>query len=213
MFAPLEKSLAVIDEQVALADIALDAACAKDATIRRLTTAPGVGVIVAAAFVSVVDEAKRFTNAHQVESYLGLVPSEETTGGRSKRRLGAITKNGNPYARSLLIQAAWAILRLCNRTDPLASWGHAVVKRRGKRIGVVALARRLAGILWAMWRKATVYEPDRVGMASAKGIAQHAQSLEVEAAALKRAAGKSHRRHLDSVGKLKRTSKEVHAST
>ncbi len=212
LLSPLEKSLAVIDEQLALADIALDAACAKDATIRRLATAPGVGLIVAASFVSVIDEAKRFTNAHQVESYLGLVPSENTTGGRAKQRLGAITKNGNPYARAMLIQAAWAVLRLCSRSDPLSRWGHAVVKRRGKRIGVVAVARRLAGVLWAMWRKGTVYEPERVGMASANGIAEHAQSLEVEAAAMKRAADKVRRRHLDSVGKLKRGPKEVQTS-
>jgi transposase len=212
MFAPVENALAVIDEQVARADVALDEVCGKEAMVRRLATAPGVGLIVAAAFVSVIDEAKRFNNAHQVESYLGLVPSEETTGGRNRRRLGAITKNGNPYTRTLLIQAAWAILRRCDPDDPLARWGHAVVKRRGNRIGVVALARRLAGILWAMWRHNTVYESERVGRGSANGLEKHAQSLAVEAAAMKRAADKEQRRRRDTVGKLKTASKEVHAS-
>jgi hypothetical protein len=182
--------------------------------IARLTTAPGVGIIVAAILVSVIDDAKRFSNAHQVESYLGLVPSEDTTGGR--QRLGSITKHGNAYARSMLVQAAWAILRMSPSSDPLARWGHAVVERRGKRIGVIALARRLAGILWAMWKTDTVYEAARVGMASARGVAQHAQSLEVQADAMKRAAAKDRARcRIYGAGKLVRIarSKEADAGT
>jgi hypothetical protein len=133
-----------------------------------LATAPGVGPIVAVAYVSVIDEAGRFHNAHQVESYLGLVPTEATTGGRGKQRLGAITKKGNSYLRSMLVQAAWAILRSAERNDPLAKWGRAVVKRRGKRVGVVAVARRLTGVLWAMWKSGTVYEPSRIGASGAQ---------------------------------------------
>jgi hypothetical protein len=82
----------------------------------QLTTTPGVGPIVAASFVSVVDDAYRFRRAHQVESYLGLVPSEDTTGG--KRRLGAISKQGNSYLRALLVQAAWVIMRQPGRQNP-----------------------------------------------------------------------------------------------
>ena len=72
-------------------------------------TAPGAGVVVAAAFVSVIDEARRFRNAHQVQSYLGLVPEEESTGDR--RRLGSISKAGNSYLRSLLVEAAWVVIK------------------------------------------------------------------------------------------------------
>jgi transposase len=68
-----------------------------------------VAVIVAATFVSVIDEAKRFRNAHAVSAYLGLVPGENTTGG--KQRLGSITKHGNAHARAMLVQSAWLILR------------------------------------------------------------------------------------------------------
>lgn len=60
--------------------------------INQLATVPGVGLIVAATFVSVIDDAGSFKNAHQVEAYLGLVPSENSSGGPAKRRLGAITK-------------------------------------------------------------------------------------------------------------------------
>jgi hypothetical protein len=187
----------------------------KEPVIARLTTAPGVGLIVAAMFVSVIDEAKRFRNAHQVESYLGLVPSEDTSGGGHKQRLGSITKHGNVYARTMLVQAAWAILRKSPSSDPLARWGHSVAERRGKRIAVIALARRLTGVLWAMWRTGTVYEAARVGIASAQGIARHAQALEVEASAMKRAAAKDRvRSRVCGSGKLARIgqAKEVAAN-
>jgi transposase len=104
-----------------------------------LKTAPGVATVVAAAFISVVDDAKRFRKAHELESYLGLVPSEDTSG---KRRLGAITKRGNAYTRALLVQAAWAVLKQ-KGDDPLAQWGRAIALKRSKRIAAIAVARRL----------------------------------------------------------------------
>ena len=63
-----------------------------------------------------------------MESYLGLVASENTTGGR--RRLGAISKKGNGYLRKLLVQAAWSLWRSADRADPLRQWTDAVAKRR-----------------------------------------------------------------------------------
>jgi hypothetical protein len=150
------------------------------------------GPIVAASFVSVIDEARRFRTAHQVESYLGLVPSEDTTGG--KRRLGAISKQGNSYLRAVLVQAAWTILRRPGRSDPLQRWALDIAERRGNRIAVLALARRLSGVLWAMWRDGTVYDPELVARTGARGLRVAAQSLEFRAAALERAAVKI-RRH------------------
>lgn len=176
--------------------------CAEDRAIDLLATAPGVALIVAAAFVSVIDEAKRFRRAHEVESYLGLVPSEDTTGG--KRRLGAISKHGNGYVRAMLVQAAWTILRR-KAEDPLVAWGRAIAERRGKRIAVVAVARRLAGILWAMWRDGTVYEPERLGLASAAGLKRQAQGIEIQAEAMARASKKIARR--------KRTAKKTAVSS
>lgn len=147
--------------------------------------------MVAAAFVSVIDEAGRFRNAHQVESYLGLVPSEDTSGGR--RRLGAISKAGNPYLRSLLVQGSWTLLRKKDG-DPLTRWARQIARRRGARIAVVALARRLAGVLWAIWRDGTVYDPQRVALKSAEGVSRHAQEREFQAQALRAAADKAARR-------------------
>ena len=187
---PLLAVIATIDAQLVEVEQRLEVACDQEPVIQQLATTPGVAKIVAATFVSVIDDAGRFRKAHQVQSYLGLVPSEDTTGGR--RRLGCITKSGNTYARAALVEAAWCIYRL-RAEDPLKLWAQSVARRRGSRIAVTALARRLAGVLWAMWRDRTVYEPARVALACAGGLRAAAQSTEMQAAALERAARKIHR--------------------
>lgn len=186
LVSPLLDVIAQLDVLIAKADATLEALAEKEPVTAVLKTAPGVATVVAAAFISVIDEAKRFRRAHEVESYLGLVPSEDTSG---KRRLGAITKRGNSYTRTLLIQAAWAILR-SKGDDPLARWGRAIALKRTKRVAAVAVARRLVGVLWAMWRDGTVYEAPKLGRAMAQGAEQQAQSALLRATALRRAARK-----------------------
>ena len=88
------------------------------------------------------------------------------------------------------MQAAWSLWRSADRADPLRQWTDAVAKRRGKRVAVVALARRLAGVLWAMWRGGTVYDPEALAGDQARGVRRQAQTLEFQAAALERAARK-----------------------
>lgn len=148
---PLVKLLQELTPQIKQVETKLEQLCEGEPVIEQLKTVPGVTLIVAAAFVSVIDDAKGFQDAHQVEAYLGLVPSEHTSG---KRKLGAITKQGNSYMRALLIQSAHCILRL-RTDDPLKRWGENVEQRRGLKIAVVAVARRLVGILWAIWRDGT----------------------------------------------------------
>lgn len=187
LLEPLIATLDRLDAQLADVELALDKICLGDETIVRLATVPGVSKVVAATFASVIDEAGRFRNAHQVESYLGLVPGESSSGG--KRRLGSITKRGNGHARAMLVEAAWCIYRQCEN-EPLALWAHNVAKRRGPNIAVIALARRLAGILWAMWRDRTVYDPAGVAVATANGLRDAAQSTAFQAEAFTRAARK-----------------------
>jgi transposase len=152
--------------QIKAVEERLDRLCCKEPVIQLLMTAPGVGSTVAATFVSVVDEARRFRRAHQLEAYLGLVPAENTTGG--KQRLGSITKQGNSYLRALLVQSACAIMQKGDKSDPLVSWAKAISERRGKKIAIIGLARRLAGVLWSMWRKQTTYEPQRISAKKAR---------------------------------------------
>jgi transposase len=174
---PLAKLLEVLTPQIRLVETKLEQLCAEEPVIKRLGTVPGVALIVAAVFVSVIDDAKRFRRAHDVEAYVGLVPSEQTS---VHRRLGSITKQGNSYLRAMLVQAAHSVFRL-RTDDPLKRWGEAIAQRRGKRIAVVAVARRLVGILWAMWRDGSLYSPTKLGLATATGLTSHARELTAEA--------------------------------
>jgi transposase len=179
LIEPLLKTIELIDAQLESVEEKLAELSTGEPTIQLLMSAPGVGPVVAATFVSVLDEAGRFRRAHHVEAYLGLVPSENTTGG--KRRLGSITKQGNTYLRVLLVQAAWNLIRKGDRSDPLYCWAEATMARRGKKIGIVALARRLAGVLWAMWKTQKAYEPGSLGQAAARGLRVHASEIRDQA--------------------------------
>ena len=133
---------------------------AHDERVRRLRTVPSVGAVTTAAFVATIDDVQRFHHAHQLEAYLGLVPREYSSGETQRR--GPITKAGHSRVRGLLIHAARSILR---RRPPAAealwTWALRIATRRGKHVAVVALARRLAGILYALLRDGTVYAPRR----------------------------------------------------
>lgn len=174
LLKPLTRGIEQTTLLLAEVDVELERLAAEEPAILRLKTVPGVATIVACAFVAVIDDPKRFQRAHQVEAYVGLVPSENTSG---RRRLGSITKEGNSYLRAMLIQAAWSVIR-SRQSSPLKTWALAVQRRRGKRIAVVALARRLVGVLWAIWYEGTVFEAKRVGQSSAEGLSRQAQTIE-----------------------------------
>ena len=120
---------------------------------RRLRTHPGVGSLTALAFVLIIGRAERFQCGKQIASYLGLVPSEESSGDR--RRLGHITKQGSSLLRFLLVEAAQVTVR----SDPewRSKYFH-LAMRRGRKIAKIAMARRLAVRLYWMWRKGWDYE-------------------------------------------------------
>ena len=114
--------------------------------------------MTAAAFVATIDDVQRFSHAHQLEAYLGLVPREYSSGDTQRR--GPITKAGSRRTRWLLIQAAVSILRRRPpEAEALRTWALGIAARRGKHVAVVALARRLAGILYALLRDASVFTP------------------------------------------------------
>jgi transposase len=157
---PLLTLLAHLQVEVKAADQRIAAIVAGDSVIQRLCTVPGVGPITATAFVATIDTIERFHGAHQLESYLGLVPSEKSSG--EKRHRGTITKAGNSRLRYLLVEAAWSVLlSRKDTTEELRRWAQRIAMRRGMKVAIVALARRLAGILYAMWRDGTTFVPRR----------------------------------------------------
>lgn len=125
---------------------------------KRLMTVPGVGPITSMRFVATLDEVKRFGTAHDVQSYLGLIPGENSSSTRKHRT--HLTKAGSPQMRWLLVQAAWSATRNA-KNHPMVLWAIRVAERRGKRVAAVALARKLAGILFAIWRDGTTYQQAR----------------------------------------------------
>jgi transposase len=162
VIAPLVELLDPLNKQIEALDEELERSVAADAVPRHLTTVPGVGPVTATAFVATVDDVTRFRSAHHVEAYLGLVPGEWSSSEVQRR--GHITKAGNGRLRWLLVQAAWCILRRRQRpeTAALRDWAERIGGRRGRSIAVVALARRLAGILFAIWQDGTVYDATKV---------------------------------------------------
>ena len=160
---PLFEILAPINDQIAAADRRITALMHTDATVALLQSAPSIGPITAAAIVATIDEVTRFQSAHQFEAFLGLVPGERSSG--EKRRIGRITKAGNTRARYLLVEAGWRVLRSNDPdTAALRVWALRIAARRGKRIAVVALAHRLAGVLYAMWRDNRAYDATQLRM-------------------------------------------------
>ncbi|MDQ3816201.1 MAG: IS110 family transposase [Acidobacteriota bacterium] len=154
--APLVLLLQGLTEQIKAADERLAALAKEDEVVARLCTAPGVGPVTAASFVSALDEADRFAGPKQARAYLGLVPSERSSGERQQR--GHISKAGPGRARYMLVEAAWTILRRRSPTNSaLHEWATGIAARRGSRVAVIALARKLAGILYAMWRDGTTF--------------------------------------------------------
>jgi transposase len=154
--APLLLLLGSLNEQIKQADLRLRALAEGDEVLARLRTVPGVGVVTVTSFVSTLDDAGRFAGAKEARAYLGLVPSERSSGERQQR--GHISKAGPRRARHMLVEAAWPILRRRGPSNAaLHDWAAAIATRRGSRVAVVALARKLAGILFAMWRDATNY--------------------------------------------------------
>ena len=119
---------------------------------RRLTTHPGVGPLTALAFELVIGTPERFHRGKQVASYVGLVPSEESSGDR--RRLGHISKQGNALLRFLLVEAAQVTVR--SQPQWRSKFFH-LAMRRGRKIAKVAMARKLAVHLYWMWRQGCDY--------------------------------------------------------
>lgn len=150
------QSLEALNAQIKAADKRIAQTAKSDPVCALLMTMPGVGPVTAVRLRGALDRADRFSSASEVASYLGLTPGENTT-GFSPRRLG-ITKAGPAPVRRALNQAAWSLYRT-RPADPMVLWAKGVEARSHRNKAIVALARKMAVTLWAMWRDGTVYSP------------------------------------------------------
>ena len=144
--------MTTLDLSIAAVEKELDAVAAQDGRVALLQTIPGVGRRLAETLVAVIDEPRRFRNRRQVGCYAGLTPRKIQSGGMDRQ--GRISGRGHELLRSLLVEVSW----LGRRHNP---WMHAVYERARKgsvarkKVAVVALARRLLVVCWAMMRDGT----------------------------------------------------------
>jgi transposase len=129
-----------------------------DEAARRLMQIKGVGERIATAAVAFAGNAQGYHNGRHFSANLGLVPTEHSSGG--KQRLGGMSKRGNRYLRRLLIQGAWSVVRYAEKgTDRLSRWAAKLIERRGKHKAAIAVANKMARIIWSMLYHRTDYQP------------------------------------------------------
>ncbi len=147
-------------ERIAEIDNHIQALAKQLEAVQLLMTIPGIGVLTATALVAWIGDVSRFKSGRHLASYLGLTPREHSSGAR--RWLGRISKRGDGYLRTLLIHGARSVLSWAKRKQPqgrLQQWALHVDTRRGSNKAAVALANKLARIVWAVWTRKRAFEP------------------------------------------------------
>jgi transposase len=146
-------ALQAISRQIGILARRLMALARQDQAARRLMTAPGVGSLVALAYISVIDAPGRFSSSSSVGAYLGLTPRRYQSGEID--RSGRISKCGDPLLRTYLFEAAGIILNRVSRWSPIKAWGTRLARKVGGKKAMVAVARKLSVILHRMWHDGT----------------------------------------------------------
>jgi transposase len=154
----LFEELVHLDERIDGFDHRIEQLSRENVLCARLMTIPGIGPKVATALVAAVgDDVGVFKNGRQLAAWLGLVPRQCSTGG--KTQLLGISKRGDRYLRTLLIHGARSVVRCVGtKADRRSCWIRALVQRRGRNIAVVAVANKMARIAWALLNAEQVYQ-------------------------------------------------------
>jgi transposase len=153
---PLLRVWETVRRELVVEDKALRRVARENPDAKRLMRVPGVAQVVSLAFMATIDTPKRFTNAGQVGDYVGLAPGIYQSGETERR--GRITREGDSMLRALLVEAANNILYRYRGSWAWKRWAQALSERRGPAKARVALARRLAGLLWRLWNDETPFE-------------------------------------------------------
>jgi len=154
------------DDMVAI-EQQLEVEAESDVAVQRYQTVPGVGLLTATALRASAGDLSRFRSGRHLAAWLGVVPREHSSG--NQRRLGAITKRGDGYLRTLLIHGGRAVLRSAmmrrragRELEPLQAWALDVQQRQGHNRAAVALANKLARRLWAIDHHGKRFDPRHV---------------------------------------------------
>jgi transposase len=157
IFADLQGQLIELDRQVVAYGDKIQAVHRASEVSQRLSGVPGIGPITATALLASLGDGKVFASARQVAAWLGLVPRQDSSGG--KPRLLGISKRGDVYLRTLLIHGARAVVKAAApKDDSQSRWINDLVKRRNTNIAAVAVANKNARIVWALLTGSSNYE-------------------------------------------------------
>lgn len=137
-------------------DCEIDHHVQQDSACKRLLEVPGIGRLTASALVATVGNALAFKNGRQLSAWLGLVPRQHSSGGKTVLR--GISKRGDAYLRRMLVHGARAVLRhSATKKNAVSNWLHALSVRANKNVVIVAMANKLARIAWALLNKGQRY--------------------------------------------------------
>ena len=157
VLALLAEEIGAVEDRILVIERRLSVVVDTDPVAQRLMTIPGIGLLTATALLGTVGHIHAFRRGRHFASWLGLTPREHSSG--SRRSLGRITKRGDVYLRCLLTHGARAVLLAAHRLAAagrsltrLQHWAVAVAHRRGHNKATIALANKLARIVWAVWR-------------------------------------------------------------
>jgi len=152
-----------IDAHMAWCDERIAAHARDNPAVKKATMLMGIGPVTASASVATVCDFKQFKCGAQFGAWIGLTPRQHSSGG--KNSLGGITKRGDNYLRSLLIQGAKsAVMTAHKRSDPISVWAAALRERVGWQKAAVALANKNARILWAVMTRGEAFNPRHVSV-------------------------------------------------
>jgi transposase len=147
-----------VEQQIEVLRLELERISAADAGCTRIRQIPGIGPIVATAIVAAIGNGAAFHKGREFAAWLGLVPRQYSTGGKTK--LLGISKRGNVYLRKILIHGARAaVLRIKRDRSSIGAWMDALDARAPKNVVVVATANKLARIAWAVLSSGEDYRP------------------------------------------------------
>lgn len=154
----LRERLRALDQDIAQHDKQLKALYDESEQCRRIGELPGIGVITATAVVASAGDAKQFRNGRGFAAWIGLVPKQHSSGGKTV--LQGISKRGNSYLRKLLIHGARALVRTADKkTDARSRWIQSLKERRGYCRTAVAVANKQARMLWVLLARGESYRP------------------------------------------------------
>ena len=165
LLSELGEELRRLNERMKRFDMEIAALARQMPACERLMTIPGIGVMTATALAAAVGDASVFRNGREMAAWLGLVPRQRSTGGRTT--LLGISKRGDRYLRTLLIHGARSALRVARgRTDRRSRWALGVEERRGKNLAAVALANKNVRTAWALLTRGESFDVTRMGEAA-----------------------------------------------